>query len=178
MSFERFENIDSLLEQGLDFSETTPTTDEHRYRKLSKGRLSVKLFSEESYNGPRLEDFQKRLKALYETSLLIIEQSNLSAVQKENLKAELEQSRLSAEEKINRDCIIPYIPLKDLADEQGMVVEKIDIAAGYLRQFVADALPLVYPDKSIKKALKDFQKAEAEYIPQEVNVPISLIFMK
>lgn len=163
--FMPFSNIDDLVKEAMKVDKNELSKNDYGFSVSDNNRLSVQFFSESSYNGPRLEDFQKRLKAVYETAIMIIEKDkSLSNLEVEAKKAKLAELKQVIEEKINRECVIPPISFDDLVSSQDYVIQKINIAGHHLRQFLSNAVELIYPNQpNLEQALADFQIAEANY---------------
>ena len=156
-------HVDESLHEQFNFKELSLDPEEGSGQK--KG-LKIKLFNKDSYNGPRLEDFLKRLDAVYNTGLAAIDE-NEGLENKEARKIALKHFKEEAAKKLGRDCRINAIKSGKLLENEKEVLDKIGQASEHLQMFVAHALPLAYPQSTLKESLKEFQKKEAEWTARE-----------
>lgn len=154
---------DKLLHDKYHFEEWILTPGE---RHGQKHKLKIRVFNKESYNGPRLEDFLKRLDAIYNTAISEID-NNDKLTNKEELKKNLTYYKELTAKKLKEECEIEAIPLQDLVKKEEEVIAKIEQAAEHLQFFIAHALPIVYPKSTLDEAVKLFQHAEAQWTAKQ-----------
>lgn len=134
-------------------------------RKKSARDLKRRNFNKNSYNGPRVEDFLRRLDALYQTAITEIDNSDFDDNQKEIRKKNLIRAKAWAENKLKENCKIniEVHSIDDIKKNEKYIIKRINKAARYLQSYVAHALPVVYPEESLDNAITAFQTAESEW---------------
>lgn len=130
----RFQRRDELLNH-VKIYETTGSS--HR-------KLIVKVFNENSYNGPTLHDFVDRLTIIFESIKREIK-SRAEKNQNDSAETIKELTRLKNQtlKKIQHDCVIEPMNIAALIKNDAYVVNQIKKARSHIQLFVANAMLLI-----------------------------------
>lgn len=143
-------------------------------------RLEVRVFNQDSYNGPKTEDFLRRAESLYHAACKMLkENTSLFENQKTNIQKELDKKLIETQKIIKEKASIDSnIMKKNNSESFQHYNQQREVALTILQALVTDNICIIHQSKTpdMTKAIQEYKKQEAESVAEKGRAKLVHIY--